>query len=156
MSKKKKLDYLTIILHHVINKEPLSRRRVGPSSSPHLQYREGRFLGRPVRISSPPANRQIPRPPAAASAAGGRGILGSRCVCRLGVRGCVLAGAGVVEAVVPERLLLAMVFPSDGAAPVELRRGSAVAPWFAALRSARQGFPVAGGREMADPAFVDL
>ena len=50
---------------------------------------------------------------------------------------------------VPEWLLVAVVFSSVGAAPVELRRGSAVLPSFAALRSAREGSPFAGVREMA-------
>ena len=116
----------------------------------------GRFLSEPVRTSSPPAIRRIPRPPAAASAAGGRGIHGSRCVHSLGVRGGVLAGSAGVVAVVPEWLLVAVVFSSDGAAPVELRRGSAAPSSFAARRSSREDFPFAGFREMADLVIDDL
>ena len=59
----------------------------------------------------------------------------------------------MVEAVVPEWLLVAAVFPSSGAAPVELRRGSAVRASFAAPRSAREVIPFAGVRELADLAI---
>ena len=113
-------------------------------------------MGEPVRVSSPSAIRRIPHPPAAASAAGGRGIHGSRCVYSLGVRGGVLAGGALVEEVVPEWCLSTAVFPSVGAAPWELRRGSAVLPSFAAPRSAREGSPFAGVQEMVDPAVDDL
>jgi hypothetical protein len=109
-----------------------------------------------VRTGSSPAIRRIPRPPAAASVAGGRGIHGSRRICRLGVRGCVLAGDAEEEAAASEQLLVMAVFFSVGLAPVELRRGSAVQPLSAAPRSRREGFPYAGGREVADPVFDDL
>jgi hypothetical protein len=52
--------------------------------------------------------------------------------------------------------LVAVVFPSDGAAPWELRRGSTARPSFAALRSPREGTPFAGVRVQADPAVDDL
>ena len=112
-------------------------------------------MGRPARASSPPAICAIPRPPAAASAAGGRGIHGSRRVHSLGVRGGVLAGGAEEVAAVPEWLLAAAVFSSVGAAPWELRRGSTVQPSFTAPRSHREGSPFAGVREKADPA-VDV
>ena len=53
-------------------------------------------------------------------------------------------------------LLVAAVYSSVGAAPVELRRGSAAPPSFAAHRSFREGFPFAGIREVADPAIDDF
>ena len=112
-------------------------------------------MGVPARTGSSPAIRRIPRPPAAASAAEGRGIHGSRRLCRLGVRGGGPAGGAAVEKVVPEWILLTAVFPSVGAAPCELRRGSAVSPSSAALRSAREGSPFAGVQEVVDPA-VDI
>jgi hypothetical protein len=62
----------------------------------------------------------------------------------------------MVEAAVPEWLLLAVVFPSAGAAPVELRRGSAALASFAAPRSAREVFPFAGVRGLVDLAIDDL
>jgi hypothetical protein len=68
----------------------------------------------------------------------------------------VLAGGAVVEAAVPEWLLLAAIFPSAGAAPVELRRGSAGLALFAAPRSAREVFPFAGVRGLVDLAIDDL
>ena len=96
---------------------------------------------------------RIPRPPAAAPAAGGRGILGSRRLCRLGVRWGVPAGGAAVEEVVPEWFLKMAVFPSAGAAPCEPRRGSAVSPSSAALWSAREGSPFAGVHGMVDPVI---
>ena len=51
-----------------------------------------------VRTSSQPAIRRISRSPAAASAAGGWGIRGSRPVHSLGVRGCPAGGVGEVAA----------------------------------------------------------
>jgi hypothetical protein len=51
---------------------------------------------------------------------------------------------------------VAVVFPSVGAAPRELRRGSTVQPLIAAPRSQREGFPFAGVREKAVPASDDL
>ena len=59
---------------------------------------KGDFLSEPARTSVPPAIRRIPRPPAAAPAAGGRGIDGSRYVNSLGVRGGVAAGGAGAEA----------------------------------------------------------
>ena len=56
----------------------------------------------------------------------------------------------------PEWLLVAAVFSSVGAAPVELRRGSAALSSLAARRSSRMGFPLAGVREVAVPAVEDL
>ena len=56
----------------------------------------------------------------------------------------------------PEWLLAAVVSSSDGAAPVELRRGSAALFSLEARRSPRVTVPLAGGRETAVPAFVDL
>jgi hypothetical protein len=109
-----------------------------------------------VRSGSSPAIRRIPRPPAAALAAGGRGIHGSRRFCRLGVRGCVLAGVAEEEAAALEQLLVTAAFFSVGSAPVELRRGSAVQVLFAAPRCRRGGFPCAGGREVAVPVVVVL
>ena len=117
---------------------------------------KGDFLGETACASSPPAIRAIPRPPAAASAAGGRGIHGSRRVHSLGVRGGVPAGGVGEVAVVPEWLLLAAVSSSVGAAPLELRRGSAVSSSFAARWSSREDIPFAGVREMAVPAIDDL
>ena len=62
-------------------------------------------MGVPACTGSSPAIRRIPRPPAAASAAGGRGIHGSRYVNSLGVRCGVAAGGAGVEVVAPECLL---------------------------------------------------
>ena len=113
-------------------------------------------MGDTALLSSRPAIRRIPRPPAAASAAGGRGIPGSGPVCRLGVRGGVLAGGAEAEAAMPDWRLEAAVFSSARVVPVELRCRSAVPPSFAAPRSAREGSPFAGVREVADPATDDL
>ena len=113
-------------------------------------------MGETARTSSPPAIRAIPRPPAAASAAGGRGIDGSRCVHSLGVCGGVLAGGAGEVVVLPEWPFAAVVSSSDGAAPTELRRGSAVPALFVAPRSAREVSPFAGVREMAESAIDDL
>jgi hypothetical protein len=71
------------------------------------------------------------------------------------VCGGVPAGGAVVEVVVPEWFWAAAVFPSVGAAPWELRRGSAVVPSSAAPRSAREGSPFAGVHGMVDPV-VDV
>jgi hypothetical protein len=90
-------------------------------------------LGETAHSSSPPAIRPIPRPPAAASAAGGRGIDGSRCVHSLGVCG-VLAGDVVEVAARPEKLLVAAVPSSAKRAPVEPLGRSAVFSALAALR----------------------
>ena len=106
-------------------------------------------MGDSARPGSPPAIRWIPRPP-------GRGIYGSRCAYSLGVCGW-LAGGAVEGAAVPEwRVLSAAISSSDGAAPEELRRGSAALGSLAARRSSRVTFPLAGGRGTAAPAFVDL
>ena len=51
---------------------------------------------------------------------------------------------------------MAVVFPSVGAAPWELRRGSTVQPLFAAPRSHREGSPFAGVREMTDRRLTIL
>jgi hypothetical protein len=61
----------------------------------------------------------------------------------------------MVEEVVPEWILKMAVFPSVGAAPWELRRGSAVLLSSAALRSSRESSPFAGVQGMVDPA-VDV
>ena len=84
-------------------------------------------------------------PSAAAPAAGGQGINGSRCVHCLGVRG-VLAGGAVEVAAWPERLLSTAVISSVLVAPVEAQGRSAVPCAFAASRS----------RDMLslDPVFV--
>jgi hypothetical protein len=76
--------------------------------------------------------------------------------CRLGVRGCGLAGVAEVEAAAPEQLLGMAAFFSVGSAPVELRRGTAVRVLFAAPRSRQEGIPFAGGREVAAPVCVVL
>ena len=57
---------------------------------------------------------------------------------------------------VPEWLLVAAAFSSVGAAPVELRRGSAALSSLAARQSYRMSFPIAGVREVAVPAVEDL
>ena len=105
---------------------------------------------------SPPAILVIPRLPAAASAAGGRGIHGSGRVHSLGVRRGVLAGGVGEDAASPEWPFVAVISSSDGAAPRELRRGSTVPALFVALRSAREVSPYAGVREKADPAFDEF
>jgi hypothetical protein len=125
--------------------------RVGPTPLSPSTVERGRFLSEPVRSGSSPAIHRIPRPPAAALAAGGRGIHGSRRFCRLGVRGCVLAGVAEEEVAALEQLLVTAAFFSDGSAPMELRRGSAIQVLFAAPRRRREGFPFAGGREVAAP-----
>jgi hypothetical protein len=89
----------------------------------------------------------------AAPAAGGRGIPGSGRVDILGVCLGVPAGGAMVEEVVPEWFLKMAVFPSVGAAPWELRRGSAVLLSSAALRSSRESSPFAGVQGMVDPAI---
>ena len=114
-----------------------------------------RFLGENRATKLAAGDPWFPRPPAAASAAGGRGIHGSRRVHSLGVCGVLAGGAGV-EAAVSVGLLVAAVFPSVGAAPVELRRGSGAPSSSAALRSAREDIPFAGAREMAGPVIDDL
>ena len=71
---------------------------------------------------------------AAAPAAGGRGIDGSRCVYSLGVCG-VLAGGAAEVAAWPEWLLAAAVPSSAVGSPVEARGGSVALCAPAALRS---------------------
>ena len=78
-------------------------------------------MGEPVRTSSPPAIRRIPRPPAA----GGRGINGSRRVHSLGVRG-VAAGGAAEEVAWSESLLKTAALFFDLAAPVEFQAESVV------------------------------
>jgi hypothetical protein len=68
----------------------------------------------------------------------------------------VLAGGAVEEAAALERLLKTAAFFSDGAAPVELRRGSVVPSSLAARRCSRAGRPLAGDREVAASANKDL
>ena len=82
-------------------------------------------MGEPVRTSSPPAIRRIPRPPAAAPAAGGRGINGSRRVHSLGVRG-VAAGGAAEEVARSESFLKTAALFFDLAAPVEFQDESVV------------------------------
>ena len=84
--------------------------------------------------SSQPAIRRIPRPPAAAPAAGGRGISGSRLVDSLGVRGWVAGGAVEVEAW-SVLVLATVVLSSVLQVPVELQGRSAVFSACAAPRS---------------------
>ena len=68
----------------------------------------------------------------------------------------VAAGGAGVEAAALACLLVAADFLSVGAAPVELRRGSAAPTSSAAPRSAREVIPFAGVRGMADLAADDL
>ena len=110
-----------------------------PLLFPHLQWNR-RFLGSPCATSSPPADPFDPSPSAAASAAGGRGIDGSRRVYSLGVRG-VLAGGAVVVAAWLEWLLSAAVLPSASGSPVEALGGSGAFWVPAALRSRRALLP---------------
>ena len=94
-------------------------------------------------------------PPAAASAAGGWGIGGSRCVYSVGRRR-LLAGGAVEMVASPEWLLQVASFSSVVGAPVELRRGSAAFSALPARRSPRVCFPLPGGRVAAAPGFEDL
>ena len=82
-------------------------------------------MGKPVRTSSLPAIRRIPRPPAAAPPAGGRGINGSRRVHSLGVRG-VAAGGAAEEVARSESLLKTAALFFDLTAPVEFQAESVV------------------------------
>ena len=70
----------------------------------------------PAQTTSPPSIRWISWPPAAAQAAGGRGIRGSRCVYSVGFSR-LLAGGAVEMAAWPEWLLVAVVPSSGGGAP---------------------------------------
>ena len=105
--------------------------------------------------TSPALIRPIPHPPAAAPAAGGWGIDGSRRVYSVGSSG--LASGGAEEAVAwPECVLWAVVLSSAPDAPVELSGGSAAPCASATCRSCGARFPLAGVRVMADPVFEDL
>ena len=91
-------------------------------------------------------------PSAAAPAAGGRGIDGSRRVHSLGVRGLLVGGAVVVEAR-PEKLLEAAVLSSVLGAPVEALGRSAASGASAALRS-RGVLPLEPASVVAAAALV--
>jgi hypothetical protein len=73
-------------------------------------------LGDRAQTSSPPAIRRIPRPPAAAPAAGGRGNLESRLVYKVGL-GRVPSGGVVEVRALPVRCLLSACVPFGGGAP---------------------------------------
>ena len=75
-----------------------------------------RFVRSPSRSTSPPSNRRILHPPAAAPAAGGWGISDSRCVHSVGA--CrVPAGGAEVTAVRSVWSLGAAPVPAGGGAP---------------------------------------
>ena len=97
----------------------------------------------------------IPHPPAAASAAGGWGIAGSRRVYSVGSSRLLAGGAGELVAW-PEWLLEAAVLSFVVGAPVEASNGSAVFATLASRRRRGACRPRAGIRVVEVPAFVDL
>jgi hypothetical protein len=108
-----------------------------------------------VPPTSPASIRSIPHPPAAAPAAGGWGIDGSRRVYSVGCSG-VAAGGAVEAAAWSDCFWWAALLSSALAAPVERRSGPAVPCATAARRSCGPWCPCAGGRVMAASAVVVL
>jgi hypothetical protein len=102
-----------------------------------------------------PSIRLISRPPAAAPAAGGRGIGGSWRVYRVGLGWLSAGGAEEVEAS-PEWLLRSSFPFSAGGAPVVCCGGSGDLFVLAALRSGGARESLAGDRETAALGVVDL
>ena len=102
-----------------------------------------------MRTGSPPAIRPISRPPAAAPAAGGRGIDGSVYIGSVGVS-CVAAGGVMAEEAQPVKLLQVMVLPLGGGA----LRSSGVDPSPPSSPqlsgAARLGYPLTSFRGTAD------
>jgi hypothetical protein len=94
----------------------------------------------PDRPTSPPLNRWIPHPLAAATAARGWGIPDPRCVYSVGSAGC--PAGGVVEAAArPERLLVAALVPSGGGASRSAAAERSSSSRSRILGSVRRGFP---------------
>ena len=102
--------------------------------------------------TSPASIRLIPHPPAAAPAAGGWGIDGSRRVHSVGRSG-VAAGGAEEEVAASVSFWWAAIPFSASAAPVERRSGPAAPCAAAARRSCGARCPRAGDREMAASAF---
>ena len=105
--------------------------------------------------TSPASIRSILHPPAAAPAAGGWGIDGSRRVHSVGSRG-LAAGGAEEEMASAESFLGAEFLSSAWGAPVECCGGSAAPGASAARRCCDATLPLAGVRGLAAPAFVFL
>jgi hypothetical protein len=112
-------------------------------------------LGSSSAPTSPPAIRVIPHPPAAAPAAGGWGIAGSRRVYSVGSSRVLAGGAAELEAW-PEWLLKMAVFSSGVGAPVEASFGSVVPASPASRRRRCACFPRAGDQVVMAPVFEVL
>ena len=111
--------------------------------------REGRLLDLQLAPPPSPSIRLIPRPPAAAPAAGGRGIDGSVYIGSVGVS-CVAAGGVMAEEARPVKLLQVVVLPLGG---VALRSSGVDPPPPSSPQlsgAARLGFPLTRFRGTAD------